>query len=253
MQLLYELGEARRPRGHALIYFRSTADPSQVLASYLVIPPIVLDLAKYIPPMFAGSLPGLDLDQLTKALPLPPIPEPVSSYDFLRRLAEARGDDLIAGGDLSPSAPDRMMLAVAEAAEAYAAAYREAVRDLSTEVEAPTGHELSVEEVLYELMSEADRLQELVKLVGKLRYGMETSDAHVSGEAAQQIEVLGRYLPESYRLDDLLAAARRPSATAARLSDLYIQRAYKLHHQQYADLIDIETQIRDLEAQAANE
>ena len=52
---------------------------------------------------------------------------------------------------------------------------------------------------------------------------------------------------------DLLTAARRPSAGAARLSDLYIQRAYKLHHQQYADLIDIENQIRDLEAETAHE
>ena len=253
MQLLYEIGDARRPRGHALIYFRSTADPAQVLASYLVVPPIVLDLAKYIPPMFAGSLPGLDLEQLTRALPLPPIPEPVTSYDYLRRLAEARGDDLIAGGDLSPSAPDRMMLALAEAAEAYSAAYREAVRDLSAEPAAPSGLELSVEEVLYELMSEGDRLQELVKLVGKLRYGIETRDSHVSDEAAHQIDALRRYLPESYRLGDLLTAARRPSAGAARLSDLYIQRAYKLHHQQYADLIDIENQIRDLEAETAHE
>ncbi len=75
----YDLGRADEPRGHAFLYFRSASEPGQVAASYLVVPPIALDLKKYIPPMFAGSLPGLDLDQLTRAVPLPPIPEAVES------------------------------------------------------------------------------------------------------------------------------------------------------------------------------
>lgn len=252
MQLVYELGDARRPRGHAFVYFRSRFNPDQVLASYLVVPPIVFDLAKYIPPMFAGSLPGIDLNQLTKAVPLPPVPEAVEGYDYLRRLAELRGDDLIAGGEINPSAPDQLMLAVAEAAESYSEAYRDAVGRVPIAEPEPSPA-LNVDEVLYELMTESDRLQELVKLVGKLRYGLETSDPDVAREAAGQIEVLGRFLPESYRMSQLLGAARRRSATGARLSDLYIQRAFKLHHQSYADLIDIEDQIRQLEAQAANE
>ncbi|HEX2172656.1 MAG TPA: hypothetical protein VHL09_09445, partial [Dehalococcoidia bacterium] len=75
----------------------------------------------------------------------------------------------------------------------------------------------------------------------------------VAAEAAQQIEVLGRFLPESYRIPRLIVAARQPTAQGARLSDLYIQRVYKLHHQSYADLIDIEDQIRHLETQPSNE
>lgn len=251
MQLQYDLGDPRRPRGHAFIYYRASGDPGHLLASYLVVPPIVLDLAKYIPPMFAGTLPGLDMSQLNRAVPLPPIPEAVESYDYLRRLAESRSDDLIVGGDVNPNAPDQLMFAVAQAADAYSQAYQEWASQMPAD-ERPA-LELNVDEVLYELMTETERLQELVKLVGKVRYGIEVNDRQTVAEAARQAEVLGRYFPDSYRVTALLTAAQRPTPAAARLSDLYVQRIYKLHQQNYSDLIELESQIHALEGQSAHE
>ena len=48
MQLVFERGEAQRPKGHALIYFRDS-DGAGVLATYVVIPPISIDFSKYLP------------------------------------------------------------------------------------------------------------------------------------------------------------------------------------------------------------
>ena len=56
MDLTFERGDPSRPCGHALLYF-TTGSPERVLATYLVIPPIALNLAKYMPPMFAANLP----------------------------------------------------------------------------------------------------------------------------------------------------------------------------------------------------
>ena len=56
MELTFERGDASRPAGHALLYF-TTGMPERVLATYLVVPPVELNLAKYMPPMFAASLP----------------------------------------------------------------------------------------------------------------------------------------------------------------------------------------------------
>ena len=54
MNLQFRRGAADRPRGHALAYFE--APDGRLYATYLVIPPIQIDLAKYMPPMFAGQI-----------------------------------------------------------------------------------------------------------------------------------------------------------------------------------------------------
>jgi len=59
MQLAFERGDPKRPRGHAVVYFRANNDPSTILASYVVVPPISMDFSKFIPPMFAVQLAGI--------------------------------------------------------------------------------------------------------------------------------------------------------------------------------------------------
>src|SRR5215210_7925890 len=120
MRATFERGDPSAPRGHALVYFRYSHDPDRIRASYLVIAPIEMDLAKYVPPMFAGQLAGLVPSGPT-ALPLPPIPETVESLHWLERLAEARDDDLLDGGQIDPSNPQHMMVTTTELAAEYAA------------------------------------------------------------------------------------------------------------------------------------
>ena len=56
--LTFRAGDADRPRGHALVFFRDADAADQVWATYLVVAPIKMDLGKYIPAAFASQLAG---------------------------------------------------------------------------------------------------------------------------------------------------------------------------------------------------
>ena len=51
MDFTFERGSADNPRGHALIYFQSFHDAGELLATYLVVLPIQVDVSKYVPPV----------------------------------------------------------------------------------------------------------------------------------------------------------------------------------------------------------
>ena len=95
----YERGDPRRPVGHALLYF-TTDSPEEIQATYIVVPPILIDFAKYVPPLLASSLGSAGLLAQTSFLPVPPAPEPLGLGE-LRRLAVLRGDDLLVAGSAS--------------------------------------------------------------------------------------------------------------------------------------------------------
>src|SRR5262249_22491796 len=79
----FEPGDRPRPRGHALLYFRDPQEAVRVWATYLVVPPIAMDIGKYVPPLLAAQLPqGLGaLGGMPSVYPLPPFPEAVQSQD----------------------------------------------------------------------------------------------------------------------------------------------------------------------------
>src|SRR5581483_9326116 len=107
MAARFELGDPDRPKGHALLYFQSADGRGEILATYIVVLPIAINPAKYIPPVFAGRMPPA---ASVSATALPPIPETMESIAAVRRLAEFRGDDLLDGGVVEPE-PERLMLA----------------------------------------------------------------------------------------------------------------------------------------------
>ena len=71
--LIYERGDPAQPVGHAFLYFGRRGD-EQVLATYIVVPPITMDLAKYMPPIFVSSLGGAAIAPQASFLPIPPVP-----------------------------------------------------------------------------------------------------------------------------------------------------------------------------------
>src|SRR5260370_40498940 len=73
--LTFRAGDADRPRGHALVFFRDADDAEKVWATYLVVAPIKMDLGKYIPAAFASQLAGQLSAPGPSAYPLPPVPE----------------------------------------------------------------------------------------------------------------------------------------------------------------------------------
>ena len=102
-------------------------------------------------------------------------------------------------------------------------------------------------EVLFQLMSERDRLGELAKLTGRLRFAVEGSDARQVQDAEDEVRVLSRYLPDRYQIDGLLRAAKDPSRSGGDLAQLYLERCYKLADEDYPRLAEIEERIRGME------
>ena len=242
MAARFEMGDPDRPRGHALLYFRTTG-PDQVLATYVVVLPIAINPAKYIPPAFAARVPQ-EVATVT-ATALPPIPEVMDSLESVRRLAELRGDDLLDGG-LVDGEPERLMLATHEVSQEYAGKYQQAVEQAGRE--APPEPEAADEDLLrWMFMTEKERIGELAKLTGQLRYAVDGGDTHLMGATATQIEKLKTQLPEKYRIGDFLAAARRPGEPGRRLAELYIERCYKLGNEEYEALADLDRRIEELE------
>src|SRR5215208_4461074 len=194
MQLSFELGDATRPRGHALIYFRGPRDA--VLATYVVVPPIPIEFGKYLPSMFAAHM---------QSLALPPLLEPMESQAALERLARLREDDLVCGGSLPSDGPEHLLQAAAEGAQAYAEVYA-AHAASAAPAERETSRslpELDTEDILLQLMSDRDRLSEMAKRTGQLRYAVEGGDAAGITEAIQAMERVARYLAAKYRCAEL--------------------------------------------------
>ena len=241
MAAAFEIGDPQRPRGHALLYFRLTN--GDVVATYVIVLPIAINPAKYIPPAFAARMP----QQMSEvaATALPPIPEAMESADELRRLARLRDDDLLDGGVVDDD-PERLMVAAHQAAEVYAEQYQRALAEQPPTEPTPAPDE---ETLRWMLMSEKERIGELAKLTGQLRYALDGGDEHLRAATIAQMEKLKAMLPEKYRLDEFLAAVQEPSERGRRLTELYIDRCYKLSNEEYEALRDLDREIAELSGQ----
>jgi hypothetical protein len=60
---------------------------------------------------------------------------------------------------------------------------------------------------------------------------------------------IARPLAEKYRSSELLAAAADPSERGAKLAQLYLERAFKLLDEEYAEIPRIEKAIRETQQQ----
>jgi hypothetical protein len=236
MDLSFERGDSQRPKGHALIYFRVNTEPDKVYATYVVILPVKSDLSKYVPPFLATHLGSVPLSDFS-AFAMPPVPEPVDSYQELDRLSKLRDDDLVYGDSMFSFDLPRMMEAVTEAVQSYSqlcnsyfssTTPHQALSPELSGLESEGDTSFQVNEVLFGLMSEGDKLAELSRLLGKLRFAQEGQDLPMLSEVTQEIKALARHLPEEFRVSNLLAAAQDASRRGARLAQLYLDRCFRL-------------------------
>lgn len=242
MDISFDRGDPQKPRGHALAYFRTRSEPDKVYATYIIVLPVSMDFAKYVPPFLASHMGSVPLADLS-AFSLPPVPEEISSYEELLRLAEVRDDDLLYAGTMFSFDMPEMMQAIGEVVKLYAQSWSDHVQPaISAPVEAEEGSS-TVNEVLYSLMNEKDRLAELSKLVGKLRFAVEGKDQQTGTEVEQETLVLGKYLPDNYYIPSLLQAVMDSSAKGAQLAQLYLDRCYKLSNSDYLGVRTLEEQI----------
>ena len=254
MDLIFDRGDSQNPRGHALLYFRVDTEPDTVYATYVVTLPVKSDLTKYVPPFLASHLGNLPLSDLS-AFAMPPVPEAIGSYAELERLSQLREDDLVYGGSMFSFDLPRMMETSTEAVQIYSSLCSDALAMSSTLAEGaaeaigeelretleaaavpepepepePEGDDsLNVNEVLFSFMSEIDKLGELSRLLGRLRFAVDGADQSEADEVGAEITVLARHLPENFKVTDLLNVAKDNSERTSQLAKLYIDRCFRL-------------------------
>jgi len=238
MDINFEQGNANHPKGHAILYFRS---PTDLLASYIVILPLLVDFSKYIPPFMATQVKDAGLEQFS-SFAMPPLPEKVKSYEAIETLARVRGDDLIFGGSISSEDFVDTAERVNDAVQSYTNLYKgqteiEIIEERNTgESSTKKTPELTVGEVVYSLMSERDKLRELTKLIGKLRFTMEGKDKRQMAEAKLELEALGKYLSDRFNISRLIEVTESSMEQGHRLVELYLERCYKLCDEDYLEL-----------------
>jgi len=276
MDLIFDNGDSQNPRGHALLYFRVDTEPDTVYATYVVTLPVKSDLTKYVPPFLASHLGNMPLSDLS-AFAMPPVPEAVGSFSELERLSHLRGDDLVYGGSMFSFDLARMMETATEAVQVYsslcsdslamnsspaegaAAAIGEELRETlqappapepEPEPEEEQDDSLNVNEVLFSFMSESDKLSELSKLLGRLRFAVDGSDQSASEEVSAEITVLARHLPENFKVGELLEVAKDNSERSSQLAKLYIDRCFRLSAGEELAATELDAQILLLKDQA---
>jgi hypothetical protein len=256
MDLTFERGDYRRPKGHAMVYFRVDTEPDRVYATYVITLPVQADLTKYVPPFLATHLGNLPLSDFS-AFAMPPVPEAVVSLAELQRLSELRDDDLVYATSMFSFDLPRMMESVSEVVQAYselcaeylnqAAPQELGVPDDGARESEDTSYQ--VNEVLFSLMSEADKLAELSRFLGKLRFAQDGQDTAMMEEVSGEITALARYLPEQFLVSSLLSAAQDASQNGSRLAQLYLDRCFRLSAGDSGSVQALEEQILSLKAQ----
>ena len=105
-----------------------------------------------------------------------------------------------------------------------------------------------INEVLYELMSDGDRLSELTRLVGRLRDASEKAEEQLSKEAEAEINLLARHRPVDHQVGRLIEAAKLIGNRGTTLADLYLQRCFHLVREEYVKLGQVERRLEALES-----
>ena len=251
MSVEYHRGDWARPKGHAFIYLRNSLDHDEVWATYVVVLPITVDLTKYVPPFLMNQIGEMDAKSL-KFFAFPPAPERVAGYEAIEQMAGMRDDDILYIGTHNPSDVTGAMGRINDTLEAYVKEYERIVGssaggDETPKDEAEEAEGLAVSDVIYGLMSDSDKLSELSKLIGRLRFAVDGSDDRLISETETEIALVAGHLPQSHNIPQLVEAVKSNDSRSAELADVYLQRSYHLVHEDYAKLTAIEGRIKELE------
>ena len=96
------------------------------------------------------------------------------------------------------------------------------------------------------MMSEPDRLSELTKLVGRMRYAIESDEESLVVETEADLNAISTYFSEIFQMPILIEWASKEGERASGIAELYLKRCYHLSLEQYEDLGRVEEQIKSL-------
>lgn len=244
----FEIGDGQKPRGHAVAYFRVFGEGEKILTTYMVVLPVTVDFTKYVPPFLASQFGNFAMKDAS-AFALPPVPEEVENYEVVRRMAELRKDDLIFGGTLNSADIEQLMQRVSDLVQQYGSLWQDYVNSSTFLLTDPDNEDsnLAVSEVMYSFMNEQDRLSELSKMVGRLRFALSGEDNNTGMEVEQEIRTLGTHLPEHFQVERILEVGRDLSPEGEQLAQLYMERCYKISVGETDVVIRLEKKIKALE------
>lgn len=252
--MIFDLGDSLNPKGHALVYFTVSNEPGKVYSSYIVVLPLKSDLSKYVPPFLASTLGEIPADNLT-TFAMPPAPEDNYNLEQLQDLAVQRSDDLINGGSIFSYDITRLMELVNNTVQEYSSSYSSIdptlPEDLLVELQQDIGvsdeNSYDVNDVLLDLMTEKDKLTEMTKLLSKLKFSQDSEDNAMTQETTKELQSLSRHLPETFKINNLIAAATNTTATGLLLASLYLDRCYKIAEGDYESVRQLDEKIDSLE------
>ena len=171
----------------------------------------------------------------------------MGNYKEIEDLAMMRDDDILFGGTLAPADVSSSMSLVNQVVERYASAYAESDSIVDHQSEQLPEEGIGVSEVLYGLMSDSDKLGELTRLTGRLRFSVDGSDDSLINDAEEEIKLLSGYLPDSLNIPRLVQTVKSKDGRSEELADLYLQRCYHLVQEEYSKLIQVEDRIKGIE------
>ena len=251
MELSFDLGNSKTPLGHCLLYFKNSDE--QILCTYIVILPISFEVSKYVPPFLMNQLGEIGPQDLS-AFAFPPAPEQIGDLEVLDRMASSRDDDILYAGTYDGTEVTEAMNRISDVVEQYAQSYVEITgggihADSPSDFGQPEeqSESLVVSDVLYDFMSDDEKLGQLTKLVGQLRFAVDGADSALLSETESEIVLLARHLPDAHEIPKLVDTLKSNATNAPSLAESYLQRSYHLVREDYSKLAEIEKRIKTLE------
>ena len=245
LDLVFERGTNKSPKGHALLFFTNQDDSSEIWATYLITLPIDVDITKYMPPFLMNNNNQINPSEF-KSFAFPPSPEVIGSFNKVQSLAEQRDDDLIDGGSINVKDSANNMMKVNEILSTYLNLCNDQMTESSellNEIE-PT-EESSVNSLMYEFMSVDDRMTELQKLISKLVYATENSEQELIGECENDIESLSKYYPDNHKINKIIEYTKNKKTSE--IAELYYKRCFYLVKENYEKVQEYEKLIEEKE------
>ena len=127
-----------------------------------------------------------------------------------------------------------------------AAAISSATASLQSENTEDSGTD--VNEVMFSLYSTADRLNELSKMMVRMRFASESNDYQLQTDTELEMKKLAKFLPDNYSLPLVIESSKDASPTGTKLAQLYLERCYSLSTGDQDNVNILEAEIAILES-----
>ena len=141
------------------------------------------------------------------------------------------------------------MMSVNETMESYADVYLQSIPQQEIEpISTENPSNLRVNEVLYGLMGDTDKLNELTRLAGQLRFALEGGDDKTVKQVEGDLLGLANFMPDNNKIYRLVETIKSEGNASVKLAELYLKRCFHLVQEEYIKLGELESEIRSLES-----